>query len=70
MLQILQLRQQQAKMLGYKNFAELSLVQKMANSTTEVLDFLRLLANKAKPFALKDLQELKDFVNQTPELKT
>ena len=70
MLEILQLRQQQAKMLGYKNFAELSLVQKMANSTTEVLDFLRLLANKAKPFALKDLQELKDFVNQTPELKT
>lgn len=69
MLQILQLRQQQAQLLGYKNFAELSLVQKMANSTSEVLEFLRLLAEKAKPFALKDLQELKDFVQQTPELK-
>ncbi len=70
MSEILQLRLQQAQLLGYKNFAELSLVQKMANSTKEVLDFLRLLAQKAKPFAVKDLQEIKDFIQQTPELKT
>ena len=58
---ILALRAEEAKLLGYANFAEVSLVAKMAQSTDEVLGFLRELATKAKPFAERDLAELKEF---------
>ena len=59
--ELLQLRLEEAQMLGYSNFGELSLVPKMANTPSEVLKFLRELAAKAKPFALRDLEELKAF---------
>ena len=59
--ELLQLRQEEAQMLGYKNFGELSLVPKMANTPDEVVNFLRELAVKAKPFALRDLEEIKAF---------
>ena len=58
---ILALRAEEAKMLGYANFAEISLVPKMADSPQQVLDFLHELATKAKPFAERDLAELRDF---------
>ncbi|NMF99007.1 M3 family metallopeptidase [Aromatoleum toluolicum] len=58
---ILALRAEEAKMLGYSNYAEVSLVAKMAESPAQVLDFLRELAAKAKPFAQRDLAALKDF---------
>src|SRR5690606_36224589 len=58
---ILALRAEEANMLGYANFAEVSLVPKMADSPAQVLDFLRELAAKAKPFAERDLSELRDF---------
>ncbi|HZX33181.1 MAG TPA: M3 family metallopeptidase [Rhodocyclaceae bacterium] len=58
---ILELRQEEAEMLGYQNYAEISLVPKMAETPDQVLGFLRELAAKAKPFAEKDLVELKDF---------
>ena len=45
-------------MLGYRHFADVSLVPKMAESTEQVLGFLRELAVKAKPFAERDLAEL------------
>ena len=61
MREILALRQEDAKLLGYKNFAEVSLVPKMANSPEEVVKFLRDLGARAKPFALKDVQEMRDF---------
>ena len=48
---ILELRQEEARMLGYANFAEVSLVPKMAESIPQVLDFLRDIARKAKPCA-------------------
>ena len=59
--QILSLRDEEAKLLGYGNFAELSLVTKMATSPKQVLDFLNDLAAKAKPFAEKDIAELREF---------
>ena len=59
--QILSLRDEEAKLLGYGNFAELSLVTKMATSPKQVLDFLNDLAAKAKPFAEKDINELREF---------
>jgi oligopeptidase A len=58
---ILALRAEEAKMLGYPNFAEVSLVPKMAESAAQVLDFLHELAAKAKPFAERDLEELRAF---------
>ena len=58
---ILLLRREAAQLLGYPNFAALSLVPKMAKSVDEVLSFLRDLARRAKPFAERDYAELKAF---------
>jgi len=58
---ILKLRAEEARMLGYRNFAEVSLVPKMAESPEQVLGFLRELAAKARPFAERDLAELREF---------
>ncbi|NMG37206.1 oligopeptidase A [Azoarcus sp. TTM-91] len=58
---ILALREEEAQLLGYRNFAEVSLVPKMADTPEQVLAFLRDLATKAKPFAERDLAELKAF---------
>ena len=55
------LRREAAQLLGYPNFAELSLVPKMAQSVDEVLAFLRDLARRAKPFAERDYAELAAF---------
>ena len=57
----LSLRFEEAQLLGFENFATLSLEPKMANSPSEVVAFLRDLAAKARPFAQKDLQEMRDF---------
>ncbi|MGR4871741.1 M3 family metallopeptidase [Variovorax sp. LARHSF232] len=59
--EILALRQEEAKLLGYRNFGELSVVPKMAESPEEVLKFLRDLAVKAKPYAERDLADLRAF---------
>jgi oligopeptidase A len=58
---LLALRTEEARMLGYRNYAEVSLVPKMADTPDQVLAFLRELAVKAKPFAEKDLAELQAF---------
>ena len=61
MLEQLKLRDEEAVMLGFKNYAALSLAPKMANDVEEVDAFLTNFAQKAKPFALKDWQELSAF---------
>ncbi|MBD3738449.1 MAG: oligopeptidase A [Pseudomonas balearica] len=61
MEEILDLRQELAKLLGYASYAELSLATKMAESPEQVLGFLRDLAVRSKPFAEKDLAELRAF---------
>ena len=48
-------------MLGFANYAELSLAPKMADTPAEVTTFLRDLAVRAKPFAEKDRAELEAF---------
>ena len=58
---ILELRQEAAKMLGFENYAEVSLATKMATSPQQVLGFLEELAAKAKPYAEQDLQTLQAF---------
>ncbi|MFP6847913.1 MAG: oligopeptidase A [Pseudomonas sp.] len=61
MLEILALRQELAKLLGFANYAELSLASKMAETTEQVLSFLRDLGTRGKPFAEQDLKELQAF---------
>ncbi|MBI3140465.1 MAG: M3 family metallopeptidase [Rhodocyclales bacterium] len=58
---ILRLREEEAQLLGYANYAQVSLVPKMAESAAQVLGFLRELAAKARPFAEADLAELRAF---------
>lgn len=59
--QILALRHEEAQLLGFSNFAELSLATKMAPSTTEVTRFLADLAERSLPHARRDLEELREF---------
>ena len=58
---IVQLRGELAQLLGYRNFAEVSLEPKMAQTPDEVLAFLDDLARHARPFAEKDAAELRAF---------
>ena len=58
---ILKLRNEEAQLLGYANFAEVSLVPKMATSPAQVIQFLNDLAKQARPFAENDLAELRAF---------
>jgi oligopeptidase A len=55
---ILKLKQEEAKLLGFNNYAELSLATKMADTPAQVTEFLDTLAKRAKPFAERDMQEL------------
>jgi len=64
MVELLKLRREHAQLLGYKSFAEVSLVAKMAESPTDVLDFLRDLARRAKPYAERDIGELREFASK------
>ena len=61
---ILRLRREQARLLGLASFAELSLQPKMADSPRQVLDFLEELAQRATPYAQRDLVELKEFASR------
>jgi len=58
---IVPLRRELARLLGYQDFAEVSLVPKMAKSSSQVLAFLDDLARRARPFAEKDVDELREF---------
>jgi oligopeptidase A len=59
--EIMTLRQEESELLGYKNFAEVSLVPKMAESPEQVESFLLDLAKKARAQAEKDFAEVKQF---------
>ncbi len=60
-VKLIKLRAEEARMLGYANYAEVSLVPKMAESPQKVAEFLREIAAKARPFAERDVAELRDF---------
>ena len=59
--EILALRREEANLLGYANFGEVSVVPKMADSPKQVIQFLRDLAIRARPHALKDVQDMRSF---------
>ncbi|HEY1227189.1 MAG TPA: M3 family metallopeptidase, partial [Ramlibacter sp.] len=59
--EILALRREEAQLLGYRNFGEVSVVPKMAESPEQVVKFLRELAAKARPHAEKDVADMREF---------
>ena len=61
---LLKLRNEEARLLDYRNFAEVSLVPKMAQSPEHVIEFLEDLARRARPYAEKDLAELRAFAKE------
>lgn len=59
--ELLHLKQQKAELLGYKNYADFVLEERMAKSPVKVFDFLNELLTKAKPYADKEIEELKSL---------
>ena len=59
--ELVNLRQQKVELLGYKNYAEFVLEERMAQSPLKVFDFLNELLDKAKPYAEKEIEELKSL---------
>jgi oligopeptidase A len=66
----LKLRDEEAKLLGFANYAEVSLVPKMAETPQQVIGFLEDLARRARPFAESDLAELRAFAKKELGLDT
>jgi oligopeptidase A len=58
---IVKLRPEMARLIGFNNFAEYSLAPKMAESPQQVLEFLNQLAARARPYAERDLQEIAQY---------
>lgn len=61
MEKILALRHEKARLLGFNNYAELSLATKMAEKSDDVMHFLEDLADKSWRQARRDLAELREF---------
>ena len=59
--ELLALRAEEAALLGYPNFASVSLAPKMADSPDQVVAFLRDLAHKARPHAEQDLADMRAY---------
>jgi oligopeptidase A len=64
MREILALRREEAQLLGYRSFGEVSVVPKMADSPQQVIAFLRDLAARARPYAQKDLADMRAFAGE------
>lgn len=64
MERILAVRHEMANLLGYHSYAEKSLAKKMAKTPDEVMEFLKNLASKAKPYAEKEWQALQAFAKE------
>ncbi|MBX3466451.1 MAG: M3 family metallopeptidase [Planctomycetes bacterium] len=69
MTRILELRRELAGLLGYANYAEVSLATKMAPSPEQALEFLRDLARKSLPFGRRDKAELDEFARRRDGLE-
>ena len=59
--ELLHLKQQKAQLLGYTDYADYVLEERMAKSPVKVFDFLHELLTKAKPYADKEIEELKSL---------
>ncbi len=70
MVEILALRAQEAELLGFNNYAELSLVPKMADNPDTVMEFLRDLASHSRPVAQREYEELVAFARDSDNVDT
>ncbi len=61
--ELLELRHEMAAILGFENYAQYSIKPKMAKTQESVIEFLEKLADFAKPMAIKELEELRNFAN-------
>src|SRR5690606_29319215 len=66
--EILALRHEEAQLLGYASYGDVSLVPKMAESPRQVIDCLRQLATKARPYAERDVADLRAFARERLDL--
>jgi oligopeptidase A len=64
MIELIQLKQEEARLLGYDTAAQVSLATKMAPSPEAVMSFLRDLAHRAMPFAQSDVTDMREFAQQ------
>lgn len=62
---ILKARKKMADLLGFKNYAELSIADKMAESTSDVISFLEDLVEKSRPQAVREFENLKHFAKKS-----
>lgn len=62
--EILSIRYQLARLVGFKNYADYSLAKKMAKNVNEVLDFINQLIERSMPIAKKEMRELKKFAKK------
>lgn len=67
--QLLALRAEEARLLGYADFAALRLETRMADTALQVTDFLRTLAQRARPYAEQDLAALRAYASQALQLE-
>lgn len=67
--EILELRSEEAKLLGFDNYAEFSVATKMVESPQQVLDFLGDLSDRSVPVAKQEMQELQEFANEHSGVK-
>lgn len=68
--QLLALRVEESQLLGYQDFTQMQLQTRMADSAEQVITFLRDLAARAKPFAIKDVEALKKFAQEQLNLNS
>lgn len=68
--QILSLKNQKSKLLGFDNFADYSIAFKDASSSNSVIDFLEKLVTLALPYAKDELQELKEFAKKSDNIES
>jgi len=68
--EILTLRQELARLLGFDTYADYSLTTKMADSPAQVLDFLEDLARRAKPQAQEEFAELSAYARDKLGIET
>ncbi|MBN2721850.1 MAG: M3 family metallopeptidase [Campylobacterales bacterium] len=62
--EILSLRQEEAKLLGFDDYAQYALERRDASSPSEVIDFLEKIIEVASPYAIKETQQLKEFAKK------
>lgn len=67
---LLDLRAQEASLLGFASYAHMRLETRMADTPEQVMSFLRDLASKARPYARQDLDELQAFAKKELGLET